>query len=105
MKERKLDSMSSDTGLGSEAELGSRSYGLTHCVAGWVGQPHSLVLPLGIRAWKGRDITQGPYMHVCPPCTCVHFQVFGCQASSPGFLVKPASRFICLYSWSPGVAC
>ncbi|XP_039697042.1 ataxin-7-like protein 2 isoform X7 [Pteropus medius] len=36
---------------------------------------------------------------------CSTLKVFGCQASSPGFLVKPASRFICLCSWSPGVAC
>nr|XP_055196199.1 ataxin-7-like protein 2 isoform X2 [Nyctereutes procyonoides] len=67
-KERKLDFMNSDgKGLGRGVELGSPSHGLIGWAAGWVGHSCSLVLLLGIRAWKGRDTTQ---VHVC---LCAHF--------------------------------
>lgn len=59
--------MNSDgKGLGRGVELGSPSHGLIGWVAGWVGHSCSLVLLLGIRAWKGRDTTQ---VHVC---LCAH---------------------------------
>lgn len=72
-------------GLGRGVEHGSLSCGLTHRTAGRAGWSCSLALPLSIGAWKDRDPPQGAQMCVCPPCTGPHFQVFGCQASSPGF--------------------
>lgn len=98
MKERKLDSMSSDKkGLGGEVELGSLSCDLICCAAGLAGLSGSLVWSLGIRAWTGGDITQGPHMHVCPPCTYVHFGFSGARQVLQGFWSSQYSvLFACL---------